>query len=81
MAGKKRDRVLPLAALQKGDRGRIVALEPRQEGDLLKVLALGLIPGERVRVVHRRPLVVVQAGRSFIAMDGEMAEGIHVCRE
>lgn len=69
---------VPLSRLAKGQKGRIEHLLPPKEKDLQKYLILGLIPGEKIVVLHHTPLYVVQVGHTQIALDHEGAGAIYV---
>lgn len=76
----KAQKALPLSALRKGQEGIIVHLSPPRPGDMEKFLTLGLIPGERLTVLHQQPLHVVQVGYTQIALDRQGAGAIYLRR-
>ena len=67
-----------LTSLTKGDKGKIVGLEPYRKNDLQKFLMLGLIPGENIKVILSSPLYVIQVGFTQVALDKEGASLIKV---
>ncbi len=75
--GPDRDKMLPLSALQPGERGTIVRL-PKEAPLVRRLAASGLIPGVEVVVQRRVPAFVVQAGGTRIALDRRTAAGIVV---
>ncbi len=71
-------RGIPLTRLRRGQSGRIVGLSPSRQADLQKLITLGLFPGERVIILHHKPLHVVQVGYTQIALDRQGAGSIIV---
>ena len=43
-----------------------------------KLLALGLVPGRRVEVIRQKPVTLVRAEHSELALEDELAFGITV---
>ncbi len=70
--------VLPLCELSSGDRGRVAYLRTGDSKRLQKLLTLGILPGVEVEMLQRFPSFVFRIGHSQMAVDREMAEGIHV---
>ncbi len=70
--------VLPLCELSPGDKGRVAYLRTGDSRRLQKLLTLGILPGITVEILQRFPSFVFQIGYSQMAVDREMAEGIHV---
>ncbi len=70
--------VCPLKDLDLKDRGTIAYLATNDEGRLHKLMALGALPGLRIKMIQRFPSYVFQVGQSQFAVDQEMAEGIYV---
>lgn len=79
--GIKRQAAVPLSALKKGQGGSIVGLKPFRKADLQKFLTLGLLPGEKIIVLHHQPLHVVRVGYSQIALDREGARAVYILAE
>ena len=67
-----------LSDLGPGSTGVVSRLDFGNKG-LRKMLALGLLPGTRVEVRRRSPCWVLRAGNTDLALDREVAQGIHVC--
>lgn len=63
-----------------GDEGKIAYLRLAAHPELHKLLALGLVPGTRVRLHQTRPAFVLEAGESQIALDEDVAKNIYVRR-
>ncbi len=70
--------VLMLCELSPGDRGRVAYLRTGNSQRLQKLLTLGILPGVEVEMLQRFPSFVFRIGHSQMAVDREMAEGIHV---
>lgn len=70
--------VLPLSELSPGDRGKVAYLRTENSKRLQKLLTLGILPGVEVEMLQRFPSFVFRIGHSQMAVDREMAEGIHV---
>ncbi len=70
--------VLPLNELSPGDRGRVAYLRTGDSQRLQKLLTLGILPGVKVEMLQRFPSFVFRIGHSQMAVDREMAEGIHI---
>lgn len=70
--------VLLLCELSPGDRGRVAYLRTWNSQRLQKLLTLGILPGVEVEMLQRFPSFVFRIGHSQMAVDREVAEGIHV---
>jgi len=70
--------VLPLCELSPGDRGRVAYLRTGDSQRLQKLLSLGILPGAEVEMLQQFPSFVFRIGHSQMAVDREMAEGIHI---
>lgn len=85
--------IMPLTDLQPGERGAIVfmgggqhrhrgrhAAHPAGTGRqrLGRLTALGVFPGEEIRVRQTRPALVIESGQTVVALDAEVAQGIRV---
>jgi DtxR family Mn-dependent transcriptional regulator len=70
--------VISLPALRRGVEAEVVALDPSDVVRLQKVLALGILPGESVRLARRFPSFVVETGLTRFALDREVASAILV---
>jgi len=72
--------VMPLLDLSPGETGRIVFITPRALGSLDRIATLGVVPGAMVRLRQRRPSVVLEVGRTTIALDRRIAADVYVRR-
>lgn len=76
-----RSAVLPLSAMKDGEEGMVAYLHEGDGGDTLsKLMALGVLPGCRVRLLQRFPSFLFRIGLSQMAVDRTIAEAIYVRR-
>lgn len=69
---------LPLTALRVGEAGIVCELRLHDHAVAQKLLALGVMPGVRVKVVQRFPAYVLQIGFTQIAVDHQLAKAVRV---
>ncbi|RJQ05840.1 MAG: ferrous iron transport protein A [Bacillota bacterium] len=67
-----------LARMKPGEKGEVISLEAPDHAGYRRLFALGLVPGATVTLLQRFPTYVFTAGRTTIAVDAGMAEGIWV---
>lgn len=70
-----------LTALPLGQTAEIVQICSPDETTGRKLLALGLLPGSRVRLLRRFPCYLIELGQAQLALDREMALAIRVRRD
>lgn len=70
--------VSSLARLKKGQKGDIVYLLTKNHPNLQKLLAMGVLPGQRVEIIQTYPSYVFQIGQTQVAVDREIADNIFV---
>lgn len=70
--------VLPLSKVDSGARVRIAYLQLKKNPDVYRLLSLGLVPGQNLRVIQRYPAFVVEAGETQLALDEAICEHIFV---
>jgi len=70
--------VLPLSQMKQDQEGRIAYIHSKARGRLQKLMAMGVTPGMRIRVIQRFPSHVFQIERAQIAVDEEIADEIFV---
>ena len=71
---------LKLSELNKGEQAIIIKVG----GDNIskgKIFALGIFPGESVKLEQKFPVLLLKSGYSFIAMDEEVGKKIFVSRK
>ncbi|MCW6035366.1 ferrous iron transport protein A [Spirulina subsalsa FACHB-351] len=69
-----------LSTVKKGQIHTVVALKPKTEQTLIKLMALGIMPGCQVKVEQQFPSYIISMGRTRAALDRETAEEIWVER-
>jgi DtxR family Mn-dependent transcriptional regulator len=70
--------IAPLSELEVGQRGHIAYLRVSDERHAQKLMAMGVLPGVPIALLHRSPSLVFEAGYSQFAVDTEMAADIFV---
>jgi len=70
--------ISPMAELKPGASGRIAYIQLKDGQRLQKLMAMGVLPGVKVRVVRDYPAVVFEAGYSQFAIDEDIAADIYV---
>ncbi|MGK2859375.1 MAG: metal-dependent transcriptional regulator [Thermoanaerobaculia bacterium] len=75
-------RVEPLIArlidIQIGTSGSIVFIAPKTAGRLNRLATLGVVPGTSVKLLQRKPSVVIQCGETSLAIEEDVAGEIYV---
>lgn len=72
--------VLPLADMNRGERGTIVYLSSHQTSVIQKLMAMGALPGMPVKVIQTFPAMVFQVGQTQVAVDKTLAGDVFVRR-
>ena len=67
-----------LTELATGSSGMIGRVEPTDEGSLLKLMSLGILPGTRVLLLQRFPSYIFRAGQTEISLDRQLAAQVLV---
>lgn len=70
--------VAPLCDGRPGDEGSVAYLATRDDRQVQKMMALGILPGARIKLIQRFPSYVFQVGHSQFAVDRPLAEIIYV---
>jgi len=70
--------VSTLSEMEKGERGIIAYLHTGQKGQLERLLALGVLPGQPIVLIQKFPSFVFRVGETEIAVDKELAGSIYV---
>ena len=70
--------IAPLGKLQPGQGGHIAYLQMNNLSHLQKLMAMGLLPGVPLRLLHRVPSYVFETGYSQFAVDEKIANDIYV---
>jgi DtxR family Mn-dependent transcriptional regulator len=61
-----------------GASGVVAYLSARDQREVQKIMAMGVLPGTAIRVIQSFPSYVFQIGYSQFAVDRQLAEAIHV---
>ena len=64
--------------LNVGDQGKISYINTAKTSVLDKLLSMGILPGNKIKLLHRFPSFVFEMENSSYAVDHELAENIHV---
>ena len=70
--------IASLADLRPGQSGIIAYIQMKNPNRLQKLMAMGVLPGERITLLRRMPSYVFQVGFSQFAVDEEIASDIYV---
>jgi DtxR family transcriptional regulator, Mn-dependent transcriptional regulator len=70
--------IISLKELSPGDSGKISYINTHDKEVLNKLIAMGILPGNQVKLLHRFPSYVFEMDNASFAVDGELAENIHV---
>jgi DtxR family Mn-dependent transcriptional regulator len=73
--------VSSLIELDAGQSGRIVYLHSKNDKELQKLMALGVLPGMPIQIIQKFPSYLLQIGQTQVAMDEHMAKDVYVRRE
>jgi len=76
-AGDMRE-VTPLCDGRPDARGTVAYLATRDESDVRKLMAMGVLPGQKIALLRRFPSYVFQIGFSQFTVDHPLAEVIYV---
>ncbi len=69
---------LQLSQIEPGQRACVVEVETGTKNELLKLMAMGLLPGAKLLLLRRTPSIVYQSGFSQFALDAELASRVLV---
>ncbi len=70
--------VKPLTALNVGQKGRVAYIHTGNDKKLQKLMAMGVLPGIKISLLHKIPSYVFQIGHTQVAVDKEIASDIYV---
>ena len=68
--------VISLSEFQPGDVGRVVNIVSVDNGRLLKLSAMGIVPGSTLRCQQRSPAYVIWVGETQLSLDKAVAQDI-----
>ncbi|MCC6672076.1 MAG: ferrous iron transport protein A [Planctomycetes bacterium] len=69
-----------LSELARGDTALVLGFVTSDEGAIRKLLALGLAPGDEIRVLATWPAFLLELGVNSYALDRELASHVLVAR-
>jgi Fe2+ transport system protein FeoA len=78
MSDEKVHAARTLESLEPDRPARIVSLGGGEPRRLVRLADLGLVPGARIRLLHRRPATVISCDGTTVALDREISAGIRV---
>jgi len=67
-----------LKDLEIGGRARIVFIVPGSDARLSRLSTLGIVPGNLIRLIQRKPSYVVEVDETTLALDAKIVEQIYV---
>ncbi|MCX7794550.1 MAG: ferrous iron transport protein A, partial [Thermodesulfovibrionales bacterium] len=70
--------VTRLSTIEPGTEVKIVFIVPSQKGSVVKLSSVGIIPGARIKLLQKKPTIVLQVEETVIAIDPEIADEILV---
>jgi DtxR family Mn-dependent transcriptional regulator len=70
--------VVPLTELKSGDEGEIAYIQTEDDKKMRKLMAMGVLPGNRIRLIQAFPSYIFRVGYSEFAIDTNMAREIFV---
>jgi DtxR family Mn-dependent transcriptional regulator len=72
--------VVPLTELKPGEEGEIAYIQTEDDKKMQKLMAMGVLPGNRIRLSQAFPSYIFRVGYSEFAIDTNMAREIFVRR-
>jgi DtxR family Mn-dependent transcriptional regulator len=70
--------VVPLTELKSGEEGEIAYIQTEDDKKMQKLMAMGVLPGNRIRLNQTFPSYIFRVGYSEFAIDANMAREIFV---
>jgi DtxR family Mn-dependent transcriptional regulator len=70
--------IAPLCELEPEQQGEVAYIQMSDPGRLQKLMAMGVLPGGKIRLVRRSPSYVFECGFSQFAVDEAVASDIYV---
>lgn len=70
--------VIPLTRLKLGTRGKILFITSNKTPMLQKITNLGILPGIHIKLLQKKPAIIIQTEESNIAIDEDIASEIFV---
>jgi len=57
-----------------------VYLHSKNDKELQKLMAMGILPGMPIQIIQKFPSYLLQIGQTQVAMDEEMAKDVYIRR-
>ncbi len=73
--------VVPLTELKSGEEGAIAYIQTGDSKKMQKLVAMGVLPGNRIRLLQSFPSYIFRVGYSEFAVDTNMAREIFINRQ
>lgn len=73
--------VVPLTELKAGVEGEIAYIQTEDSKKMQKLVAMGVLPGNRIRILQTFPSYIFRVGYSEFAVDDTMAREIFITRQ
>jgi DtxR family Mn-dependent transcriptional regulator len=73
--------VVPLTELKCGEEGEIAYIQTQDSKKMQKLVAMGVLPGNRIRLIQVFPSYIFRVGYSEFAVDTNMAREIFINRQ
>jgi DtxR family Mn-dependent transcriptional regulator len=70
--------VVPLTELKSGEEGTIAYIQTEDSKKMQKMVAMGVLPGNRIRILRTFPSYIFRVGYAEFAIDANMAREIFV---
>ncbi|MBT3362593.1 MAG: DtxR family iron (metal) dependent repressor [Chloroflexi bacterium] len=70
--------VYPLSQLSSGQHGKVAYIHAPETGQLQKLMSMGVLPGEPIKLVQSFPSYVFEVRHSQFAADDDIAQAIYV---
>ncbi len=70
--------IVPLSEMKPNETGRIAYLQATGSAQMQKLMAMGILPGETIKLLRRFPSFVFEVRQTQYAVDNAIADGIYV---
>ncbi|MCS7223218.1 MAG: FeoA domain-containing protein [Armatimonadetes bacterium] len=70
--------IVPLSEMKVGETGVIAYLQSKDPGQMQKLMAMGVLPGEAIKLIRRFPSFVFEVGLTQYAVDDAIADHIYI---
>lgn len=70
--------VMRLSGVEPGTEVKIVFIVPSEKSSMVRLSSMGIIPGNRIKLIQKKPTIVLQIEETVIAIDPEIADQILV---